>query len=156
MTSVFQNNVASLKEQKLSNYRERWTLFSLDKIIKKNDSKRWLIFQMVARSVIKIWYAKRLQPNKKPALICFLVLLIVLLLGQTVAFSHYINSFICCGAPVLKPQTPEKTLYDTSQQRQREALVSGGDRDAWMEEECGVTSPSSLFCSNLILTATKL
>lgn len=113
---------------------------------------------MVAWSVIKIWYAKRLQPNKKPALICFLVLLIVLLLGQTVAFPHYINSFICCGAPVLKLQTSEKKQFMTqiSQQRQREALVSGGDRDAWMEEECGVTSPSSLFCSNLFLTATKL
>lgn len=113
---------------------------------------------MVARSVIKIWYAKRLQPNKKPALICFLVLLIVLLLGQTVDFSHYINSFICCGAPVLKLQTPEKkSLSDTNKPAEAErGPGEGGDRDAWMEEECGITSPSSFFCSNLFLTATKL
>lgn len=97
---------------------------------------------MVAWSVIKTWYAKRLQPNKKPALIHFLVLLIVQLLGQTVAFPHYTNSFISCGAPVLKPQTPENYFMpQITQQRQRGVLIGGGDRDAWMAEAYDVKEP---------------
>lgn len=97
---------------------------------------------MVARSVIKTRYAKRLQPNKKPALIRFLALLIVQLLGQTVAFPHYTNSFICRGVPVLKPQTPENHFMPRiTWQRQRGALVRDRDRDAWTEEAYGMKEP---------------
>lgn len=101
---------------------------------------------MVAWPVIKTRYAKRLQPNKKPALIRFLVLLIVQLLGQTVAFPHYTNSFICCGAPVLKPQTLENHFTpQITQQRQRGTIVRDGDRDTWMKETYGKKEPLGIL-----------